>query len=80
MAQLALYIDDETVQQLDAQAREAGVSRSAWVREAIQARLKNRLPESFFEILGTWEDDRSPEEILADVRRAPTETEREALR
>jgi hypothetical protein len=30
--------------------------------------LKDRLPESFFEVLGTWEDDREPEQILRDLR------------
>jgi predicted transcriptional regulator len=80
MAQLALYLDDETVRSLDAHARKDGVSRSAWVREAIHTRLRNRLPESFFEVLGTWEDDRSPEEILADVRQGPVDPEREAMR
>jgi hypothetical protein len=29
---------------------------------------KDRLPDSFFEVLGTWEDDREPEEILRDIR------------
>jgi hypothetical protein len=80
MAQLALYLDDETVKLLDTRAREDRVSRSAWVREAIQARLRNRLPDSFFETLGAWEDERTSEEILADIRQGPGETEREALR
>ena len=29
-----------------------------------------RLPKKFFEVLGTWEDDREPEEILRDIRAA----------
>ena len=30
--------------------------------------LENRLPDSFFAVLGTWEDSRSTEEILQDIR------------
>lgn len=40
---------------------------------------KNRLPESFFAVLGTWEDDRDPEEILRDIRRRVAQEEREAI-
>ncbi len=31
--------------------------------------LDNRLPDSFFEVLGSWEDDRGPDEIMTAIRR-----------
>ncbi len=80
MAQLALYVDDETLRKLDERVRVEGGSRSAWVREAILARLTNRLPESFFDTIGAWEDERSPDEILADIRSGGADTIREPLR
>ena len=40
---------------------------------------KDRLPDSFFEVLGTWEDDREPEEILRDIRQEVPQGEREEL-
>jgi len=68
MAQLAIYLDDGTVELLDHAAKRDGLSRSAWVKQAIRVALRNRLPESFFEVLGTWDDTRSPEQILEDMR------------
>ena len=68
MAQLAIYLDEETAKALDAAALRDGTSRSDWVRRAIRDRLEQRLPESFFSVIGAWEDDRSPAEILADLR------------
>ena len=38
---------------------------------AYAASRDERLPESFFEVLGSWEDERGPERILRDIRRAP---------
>jgi hypothetical protein len=38
------------------------------VRKTAEADLKSRLPQSFFDVLGTWEDDRDPEEILREIR------------
>ncbi len=76
MAQLALYLDDETARRVEQAARRAGVSRSAWVRSVLLKQLDDRLPDSFFEVLGCWEDDRSPDEILADIRSASQQPER----
>lgn len=79
MPQLAIYLDDETSKLLDEASEREGVSRSAWVRRAVQSRLKNRLPDSFFAVLGTWEDDREPDEILRDIRQEAPQKNREPL-
>lgn len=79
MPQLAIYLDDETAKQLSEASDREGISRSAWVKRAVHAHLKNRLPDSFFEVLGTWEDDREPEEILRDIRSDMPQKERESL-
>jgi predicted transcriptional regulator len=68
MPRIAIYLDEDTKRRLTEAAEQEGVSRSAWVKRAVQSRLKDRLPESFFEVLGTWEDDREPEQILRDLR------------
>jgi Ribbon-helix-helix protein, copG family len=80
MPQLAIYLDEETARLLSEASEREGISRSAWVRKAVETRLKNRLPDSFFEILGTWEDDREPDEILRDIRAEVAQKERPALR
>jgi len=79
MAQLAVYLDEETALLLDEAARREGTSRSAVVREAIRTHLHRRLPESFFNALGKWEDDRSPEKILLAIRRGPGQRKREPM-
>lgn len=80
MPQLAIYLDEETTKQLTEASEREGISRSAWVKRAVQSRLKNRLPDSFFKVLGTWEDDREPEQILRDLRTEGPQRERETLR
>lgn len=79
MTQLAVYLDEETATLLEEASQRAKISRSAWVREAIQSHLRNRLPESFFATLGTWEDERGPEEILRDIRTNAPQPERASL-
>ena len=80
MAQVAIYIDDETMKRVDKAAKKEGASRSAWVKRAVEERLRNRLPDSFFRVLGTWKDDRDTDEILADIRSGTRETKRAELR
>jgi hypothetical protein len=80
MAQIAIYLDDETAHSVERAARRDGVSRSAWIRKAVKSQLAGQLPESFFAVLGTWEDSRSPEQILADTRSGLVERDREPLK
>jgi len=79
MTQLAVYLDEETAALLEEASRKAKISRSAWVREAIQSHLRNRLPESFFSTLGAWEDEREPEAILRDIRTDVPQPDRASL-
>jgi hypothetical protein len=76
MGQVAIYVNDKTIEKLDRAAKKDGMSRSAWVRMAVEEKLRNRLPESFFETLGTWEDPRDADAILADIRTSTRETPR----
>lgn len=71
MAQLALYVEDDLMRRLDRAVKLAGVSRSRFVADALRQQLNDQLPESFFEVLGTWQDSRTPARILKDIRRAP---------
>jgi predicted transcriptional regulator len=79
MPQLAIYLDEKTARKLDAAARRSGMSRSAWVRRALEAQLAGALPESFFSVLGTWEDERTADEILGDIRSGREQDERPPL-
>jgi hypothetical protein len=79
MAQIALYLDEKIARQVAAASKRERVSRSAWIRDAVAAKLAGRLPDSFFAVLGTWEDSRQPDEIMADIRRDARDQEREPL-
>lgn len=79
MAQVALYLDAETAQMVEEAANRDGVSRSGWIRQAVRAQLARRLPDSFFAVLGTWEDEREPEEILKSIRLGMPDQVREPL-
>jgi predicted DNA-binding protein len=80
MTEIAIELDDETARRLRQASKKDGLSLSAWVRQAIELRLKDRLPDSFFAVLGTWEDDRSTAEILRDIREEGPQNQRTALK
>ena len=80
MAQLAIYIDEKTAREINKASRKAGLSRSEWVSQVVKKELQGKLKEAFFQVLGTWEDDRSPEEILIDIRTGANQRERPPLR
>ncbi len=73
MAQLALYLDPDIAARLDAAAKRAGKSRSAWARELIEERLsqldRGWSPE-FLATFGSWEGegDDSLEAIIRESR------------
>lgn len=79
MPQLALYLDETTAKALDEAAAREGLSRSAWVRRNLRALLDDRLPPSFFEVLGTWDDDREPDQILEEIRAGQDQPDRPPL-
>lgn len=80
MSQIAIYIEPELEKKLDRAARLEGKSRSAWVKEAILEKINARLPEAWFKVWGTWEDDRTVDEILDDIDAGYHETERTSLK
>jgi predicted DNA-binding protein len=80
MTEIAIELDDETAERLRQASEKDGISPSAWVRQAIRIRLEDKLPDSFFAVLGTWEDSRSTEEILRDLRTEAPQAKRTALK
>jgi hypothetical protein len=80
MAQLAIYIDDKTSREISKASRKAGLSRSEWVSRVLKRELHQKLPDRFFQVLGSWKDDRTSEEILKEIRAESTQRERLSLR
>ena len=76
MPQVTIYLDEETNKQLSEACERQKRSKSAVAAEAIRKSLANRLPPEWFKLFGSWEDDRTHEEIMADIRSGPEQRER----
>lgn len=72
MPRTTLYLDEATDHDLREAAAKHKKSRSAWVAETIRERLSDDKPKPFpadwLETFGSWKDDRSAEEIIADIK------------
>ena len=66
MAQVTIYMDDETAARMRASAKAAGVSMSAWLARIVRERTRTSWPQEIAELAGTWADDfPSAEELRA---------------
>lgn len=75
MPQVAIYIDETLSKRLDEVTKASGKSKSKWVADVITERLENEWPQGFFELAGSWEDDRSHEQIMAEIRKGSDQPE-----
>ncbi len=65
MAQITIYLDDEVLNQVRKATQSAGVSRSKWIAEAIQLRMRTEWTDSVRALAGSWMDFPTAEEIRA---------------
>lgn len=56
MAQIRLYLDEDTAKQVQLVAHAAGVSNSKWVARLIRTELASTWPAEFQELAGAWRD------------------------
>lgn len=56
MAQITLYLDEDTARRMRQAAQEAGVSQSKWVADLIKTRINDEWPRSVIELAGAWPD------------------------
>lgn len=76
MAQITLYLDEDTAESLQLAAREAGVSQSKWVVRLIRTELASTWPAEIQALAGAWPDFPT----LAEIRENQGEdTPREPL-
>lgn len=75
MAQVTLYVDDETLRRGKQAAKSAGLSMSAWVSELIRQRTRQQWPDEVRELAGAWPDFPSAEQL----RKGPQDATREEL-
>lgn len=79
---LSVYIPKDLEEALRERASEAGESPSMFVQTVLRERLKRghrRFSKGFLELAGSWEDDRSTDEILEDIERSRVDAERPVL-
>ncbi len=76
MAQVTLYLDDETAELMRQAAKAAGLSRSRWLARLVRERTSQEWPTAVRELAGAW-----PEFPLAEELRhaQPTDLPRERL-
>ena len=73
MAQVTLYVDEETKKRMRKAAKAAGVSQSRWLAELIRQETGSEWPAEVRELAGAWPDFPEAEELRRtsgrDVRR-----------
>lgn len=57
MAQVTIYLDEDTEARMKRAAEEAGMSRSRWVAEVVREKTTSTWPESFRRLVGSWGED-----------------------
>jgi len=76
MAQVTLYLDEETIKRLRRAARASGLSQSRWLAELVREKTARQWPDAVRELAGAWGD--FPE--AAELRRtAGRDVKRERL-
>ena len=76
MAQITIYLDDETEALLKAAVKASGQSQSRWIAEAVERRARSEWPASVLALFGSWPDFPRAEELRADQ---PPDVAREPL-
>ncbi len=76
MAQLTLYLDDETEARLKETANSAGMSLSRWVANLIREKIASQWPVSVIELAGAWADLPTAEELRAEMESGKVEPAR----
>jgi hypothetical protein len=76
MAQLTIYLDNDTINKIEKAASDSNVSVSKWVRDKLELILENDWPASYFTVFGALDENDidEPEELHPD-----NDIKREAL-
>lgn len=69
MAQVTLYLDEETKKRMRRAARAAGVSQSRWLAELVRQETASEWPAEVRELAGAWPDFPEAEDLRRGVGR-----------
>lgn len=73
MAQLTIYIDDQTLSKVEKSANLANMSVSKWVRDKLYAVVEKEWPRGYFRLFGSLSDFdiERPEQTFLERDRDP---------
>lgn len=80
---LSVYVPKHLQEALRERARRANTTPSRFVQQLVKERLAENEPrfsDAFVALAGSWEDSRTVEEIIEDIRNTRQSVEREPLR
>jgi hypothetical protein len=69
VAQVTLYLDEETIKRMRREARASGVSQSRWLADLVRERTATQWPEAVRELAGAWDDFPETDELRRSVGR-----------
>jgi hypothetical protein len=75
MGQVTIYLDDTVLAQVKAATKQAGISQSQWIAEAVRLRIRTEWPASIVDLAGARSDFPTAEEIR-DSQSSDTRRER----
>jgi hypothetical protein len=75
MAQVTIYLDDDTVRRVERAAKQTGSSVSAWIKNRLTEALDQAWPPGYFDLFGRLQDvglERPPQpDPSSDADREP---------
>lgn len=80
---LSVNLPERMSDQLERRARRAGLAPADYVEKLVQQSLAQESPafsEKFLSLAGSWEDERTTEEIVRDIEESRTIGRRPELR
>jgi len=69
MAQVTLYMDDDTLARVRAAAEAAGLSLSAWLTRLARERTRSEWPQEVLALAGAWADFPTGEDLRSGFGR-----------
>jgi hypothetical protein len=69
VAQVTLYLDEDTAARLKRAARQAGLSRSRWLAKLVRERTATEWPQAVRDLAGAWADLDSTRGLRRHTRR-----------
>lgn len=82
MPQISLYIDEETLKKVEKASKKEHISISKWVGNNIKRTFESKIKTvennttEWLKLAGSWKDEKSAEEIIADIKNSRTENRR----